>query len=92
MKKIQELESQAFEELKHYLESNPQPEPLQNYVQARFKEAGSEARERMKVMMELIRFQVYLNSLPEYEALKNYVEEVKAQLPMPKSRQYKKSA
>jgi hypothetical protein len=77
MTKYRNLELEAYEELRAYLEDNPRHEPLQSYITERLEEAGDDSRERLRVMMELVRFQVFLEGLPEYQALKDYVDEVR---------------
>lgn len=76
MTKYKNLELEAFDELRSHLEENPIHEPLQNYIIDRLEEAGDDSRERLRVIMELIRFQVFLEGIPEYQAVKDYVDEV----------------
>lgn len=77
--KQKHLEKEALIELRAHLEELPTMDPLQRYVHERFLEAGADSRERMRVMMELIRFHVYLETLPEYQDFKAYLEELEAQ-------------
>jgi hypothetical protein len=77
MSKYRNLELEAYEQLKTHLEEYHLLEPLQQYVEDRLEGAGGDARERMRVMMEIIRFQVYLEAVPEYQVLKDYIEELK---------------
>lgn len=74
--KQKHLEREALGELKAHLDEHPSFDPLQRYVQERFLEAGQDSRERMRVMMELVRFHLYLENLPEYQDFKSYLEEL----------------
>lgn len=74
---MKELEDQAFDELERIIAKNSDIEPLRQYVETRFEEAGNHPRERMRVMMELLRFQFYLEQIPEYAALSEYYRNFK---------------
>lgn len=78
MTKYRNLERIAYEELRAHLDEHPLREPLQQYIHERFSEAGEDSRERMRVMMEIIRFEVFLQTLPEYQALREYVDRMSA--------------
>jgi hypothetical protein len=91
MSKYRNLELEAYEQLKTHLEEYHLLEPLQQYVEDRLEGAGGDSRERMRVMMEIIRFQVYLEAVPEYQVLKDYVEELKRE-PHPSQKLIKKAA
>lgn len=80
MSNLRSLEIEALEELKDYLDGHPQLEPLQRYVQEKLLEAGDDTEQRMNVMMELIRFSLYLELLPEFKQLKSYVSELEGEL------------
>lgn len=74
------LEIEALKELKGHLGEGLQLEPLQRYVQEKLLEAGENPNERMSVMMELIRFSLYLELLPEFKELKGYVGKLEEEL------------
>lgn len=80
MSNYRSLEIEALEELKDYLDDRPQLEPLQRYVEEKLSEAGDDPHERMTVMMELIRFNLYLELLPEFKELKRYVHELEKEV------------
>lgn len=76
--KQKHLELEALIELRAHLEETASSDPLQRYVHERFEEAGRDSRERMRVMMELVRFHLYLEMLPEYQDFKDYLAELEA--------------
>lgn len=78
MTDFKKLEIQALEEFMEYLEQKVQLEPLQRYVEEKLNEAGDDQKERMSVMMELIRFNLYLELLPEYRTLRDYVQTIES--------------
>lgn len=80
MPNYKNLEIEALEELKDYLDGGPQLEPLQRYVEEKLLEAGDDPNERMAVMMELIRFNLYLELLPEFKELKRYIGELEQEV------------
>jgi|GEM_PF-3855233 hypothetical protein len=81
MSNIKNLEIQALEELKHYYLEGPSPvEPLQRYIQEKLLEAGDDPGQRMVVMMELIRFNLYLERLPEFKEFKSYIGELEKEI------------
>lgn len=77
--KQKNLEREALVELRSHLEEHPSFDPLQRYVQERLREAGQDSREHMRVMMELVRFHIYLENLSEYHEFKKYLEELESQ-------------
>ena len=80
MSNIRTLERQALEELKDYLEGPSPIEPLQRYIEEKLSEAGDDYDQRMIVMMELIRFNLYLKRLPEFKELKTYFRELEEEI------------
>lgn len=92
MSDFKNLEIEALEELKAFLDGQPRLEPLQRYVQEKLSEAGEDSQERMAVMMELMRFNLYLESMPEFKELKTYVLEIEDELKERASEIYLKKA